>query len=217
MIEKELAQEFVKYLSCYDLYFEVDYGRSVDIVALTKSLSMSIEVKTTFNFKVLDQAISNKPYYHYSYIAVPYFKDSAFQEQLCKDYGVGLLIYKKHSYSEGGHVMELVRPKINRNANYSKLFSRLSNIHKLSLPGTKSGDSDKITAFGVTVENAIKYVNRHSGCSIKEMVENIAHHYRSNEAARANIYSWIRSGVIKGLIIENKKMYTKVEELKEVF
>ena len=55
---------------------------------------------------------------------------------------------------------------------YKKLVSRLSEINKKSMPGTKSGDTEKITAFGVTVENAVRYVNRHSGCTIKEMVEN---------------------------------------------
>lgn len=31
MKETDLAQHFVNYFSCYDLYFEVDYGRCVEI------------------------------------------------------------------------------------------------------------------------------------------------------------------------------------------
>lgn len=40
-------------------------------------------------------------------------------------------------------------------------------------------------------------------------IAGISHHYNSDECAKSNIYSWIRSGVIKGLYIENKKIFVK--------
>lgn len=205
MKESDLAQKFVDYLSCYDLYFEVDYYRCIDIVALSEKISMAFEVKTSFNFKVLEQAINNRPNFNYSYIAVPEFNDWSIQKKLCEDYGVGLIMYDgRKGYND---VREWVAPKFNRHTNNKHLISRLHECNKRSLPGTKSGDSEKITAFKITVENAILYVKRHPGCTIKEMIDNISHHYNNSKAGCNNIYQWIHNGVIKELKIENRKLF----------
>ena len=209
MKETELAQKFVDYLSCYDLYFEVDYYRSVDIVALAEKYSIAVEVKTTFNFKVLEQAIENAKHFNFSYIACPSF-DGAIQLQLCRDYGIGLLIYNdKCSYRSEWGLREIVSPRLNRHAKLNHLKERLCDRHKLSLPGSKSGDTTKITAFGVTRESAIRFVNRNAGCSMNELIKGITHHYSSDKAARANLYQWINTGVINELMIENKKVYLR--------
>ena len=99
-----------------------------------------------------------------------------------------------------GDVREIVHPKLNRHTNNKRLIERLHERNKRSLPGSKSGDSAKITAFGVTVENAVRYVRRHPGCTLKEMVDNIGHHYDSNILARKNLYQWIHKGIIKEII-----------------
>lgn len=203
MTEKELAQKFVEYFSCFDLYFEVDYGgHQIDIVALEGKLTTAIEVKTSFNFKVFEQALRNKPKFNYSYIAVPRFRDSSIQEKLCKDYGIGLIVYnEKNPYDE---FRVQVKPKLNR-IKSNELIKRLCDRHKLSMPGTKSGDSDKITAFQLTVENLKWEIKRHPDSTIKEIISGISHHYQTDELAKTNIYQWIRKGIIKGIIIENGK------------
>lgn len=198
MKETELAQHFVNYLSSFDLYFEVDYYRSVDIVAVAEKYAAAIEVKTSFNLKVLEQAIENAKHFHYSYIAVPRFWDSSFQKQLCKDYGIGLIVYDHFQ----NIVSERVKPKLNRHADLARLRGRLCERSKQSLPGSKSGDSTVITAFGVTVDNLTTYVRRHPNCTLKEAVEKINHHYSTNQLARTNLAQWIRNGVIKDIKLE---------------
>jgi hypothetical protein len=191
------------------LYFEVDYFRSVDIVALNEKIASAFEVKTTFNFKVFEQALENRKHFNYSYICVPEFNDSCIQRKLCEDYGIGLLIYDtRRGFND---VREIVHPKLNRHTNNKRLIERLHERNKRSLPGSKSGDSAKITAFGVTVENAVFYVKRHPGCTIKEMVDNIGHHYDSNILARKNLYQWIHKGIVKGIEIKDRKLY--IEEV----
>lgn len=209
MKETELAQKFVDYLSCYDLYFEVNYYRSVDIVAIAEKYSIAIEVKTTFNFKVLEQAIENAKHFNFSYIACPRF-DGEIQNRLCGDYGIGLLTdNNKYNYYGGVTIREEVAPKLNRHAKLSHLKGRLCDRHKLSLPGSKSGDTTKITAFGVTKESAIRFVMRKNGCTMRELVDGITHHYRSDKAAIANLYQWINAGVIKELEIKDRKVYLR--------
>ena len=206
MKETELAQHFVEYLSCYDLYFEVDYGGCVDIVAINGNVSMSYEVKNSFNFKVLEQAIRNTRNFNYSYIAVPFSKDRTFQEKLCSDYGVGILYYDK-DWRRGHSVKESVPPKLNRLASAKKLMLRLSDINKRSKPGAKSGDGDKITAFSVTVDALVLYVQRHQGCKLKEAIDSLQHHYYDDKSAYTNLYRWIQSGVINRVRLENGKLF----------
>lgn len=209
MKETELAQIFVDYLSDYDLYFEVDFYRSVDIVALKNNISAAFEVKTSFNFKVLEQAIANREHFNYSYIAVPEFGDSYFKIQMCKDYGLGLLVYRdKYDYGSRGKVAEYVKPKLNRISNES-LRSRLSKSNKLSLPGSKSGDGTKITAFGVTVESLTKYVARNNGCTMKDAIQNISHHYSSCTVAVSCLARYIQKGVIKNIELNKGKLFVK--------
>ncbi len=205
MKETELAQKFVEYLKGFDLYFEVDYYRSVDIVALDENISSAFEVKTTFNFKVFEQALENRKHFNYSYIATQDWRDTTIQRKLCEDYGVGLIIYdSKRGYND---VREYVHPKLNRHVNNKRLVESLHEMNKRSLPGSKSGDSTKITAFGITVENAVRYVQMHPGCTLKEMVDNIGHHYDSNILARKNLYQWIYKGIIKEISWKYGKLY----------
>lgn len=207
MKEVELAQHFVRYLEGFDLYFEVDYYRVIDIVSINSGISAAYEVKTNFNFKVFEQAVENAQHFNFSYICVPDFRDSWFHRRLCDDYGLGLLMYDdRRGY---GDVREYVSPRLNRHANNECLIERLSNVSKKSKPGAQTGDGKRITAFAVTVENAERYVRGHSGCTLKELMENITHHYRNNQAARTNFYQWIHKGVIKTLYWRYGRVHLK--------
>jgi hypothetical protein len=154
--------------------------------------------------KVFDQALTNHQFYNYSYIGVPEFNDWSIQRRLCTDYGIGLLIYdSKKGYND---VREIVQPKFTRYKG-SKIIERLTGYNKLSKPGARSGDGNKVTAFRVTLENIINYVRHHPGCTIKEMTEAISHHYNCNKAACNNVYGWIYKGVITDVIYRDRKLF----------
>ena len=206
MKETELAQHFVEYLSCYDLYFEVESGAGrVDIVAINKPLRIAYEVKTSFNFKVLEQAINNKKYFHYSYIAVPYFKNNYFQRDLCKDYGVGLITCNANGWMNGGFE-ERVKPKLNRSP-FNAFRYELNDSYKLSIPGSSGAEGGRVTPFKITVENIVRHVKHHPGCSIKELISEIQHHYSSDAGEKSSIYQHINSDIIKEIRLEKGKLY----------
>lgn len=210
MKETELAQHFVKYLSCFDLYFEVAYFNTVDIVAITERYSIAVEVKTTFNFKVLEQAIRNKPHFNYSYIACPFSRDMYFQKQLCENYGIGLLIYNENIYM-GSLVSESVAPQLNRHASLKHLKEKLHDRYKTNTPGSQTGASGVVTAFQETVESATQFVKRtRGGCTMTELIKGISHHYGTQSTAKACLYNYIKQGVIKDLEIRNNKIHLKV-------
>jgi hypothetical protein len=216
MKETELAQHFVDYLSCYDLYYEVDCNSGrVDIIAIDGNIRMAFEVKTSFNFKVLEQAINNFPYFNYSYIAVPYFKHGYFQEQLCRDYGIGLIWCNANNWMRG-NVEECVKPRLNRLAH--KHFSRhqLSEANKKSIPGSSGAEGGRMTPFKQTVENMVKYVQHHPGCSLNDMFKNIQHHYSSFGGAKSSTYQWLRRGIITEVKLEDGKLYLTKYENQEI-
>jgi hypothetical protein len=207
MKETELAQHFVDYLSCYDLYYEVECSSGrVDIVALDRKIRMAFEVKTSFNFKVLEQAINNYPYFHYSYIAVPYFRGGYIQERLCRDYGIGLIVCNANRWMSG-NVEECVKARLNRHADNKFSRIELSEANKRSIPGSSGAEGGRMTPFKQTVENMVKYVRRNPGCSLGEMFKEIQHHYSSFAGAKSSTYHWLRSGVISEIKLDNGKLY----------
>lgn len=204
MKETDLAQKFINYLSCYDLYFEVASGGGcVDIVAITPhKLMIAYEVKTSLNFRVIEQAFFNRPFFHLSYIAVPYSRGTRFQEMICRNYGIGVLQYNPSAWN--GPVVELVKPTFNRKASIKS--TRLHEYQKRSIAGTAS-NGGRVTPFKITVENMITYVKRHPGCSMKQMFSEISHHYHSDAGAISSTYQWMRQGVIKDVVLKNGKLF----------
>lgn len=209
MKETELAQFFVNYLSCYDLYFEVDFHRCVDIVGILENkISIAVETKLHLNFCVLEQARYNAQHFNYSYIGIPLNNGiSGIQRDICLMFGIGILVYDDRN--SRFPVSEYLAPKLNRHCKIKRILSRLSNTNKLSLPGSKSGDGNKVTAFGQTVDTLKNFVRINPGCTLKQTIEsdNFSHHYHSNTVAVSALATHIKNGVIKNIQIIDKKLY----------
>lgn len=204
MTEVELAKNFVFYLQdSYDLYYEV---RDVDIIGKSGNILIAVEVKTSLNFKVIEQAYTNRTMVNYSYIAVPWSKSMHFKLKICAMLGVGVLSFRSHN-GKFWEIREEVKPNFLRKSN-TKWFVPHPDL-KRSKPGSPSG-TGVITAFNITVENIEKYVTRHPGCTIKELFEAINHHYSGLSSMRNCIYKYIRDGVIENIEIENSKLYLKL-------
>lgn len=203
MKETDLAQKFISYLSCYDLYFEVNtVGGCVDIVASAPPLKIAYEVKTTFNFKVIEQAARNTENFHYSYVCVPHSRDIGFQLEVCKKFGVGVLVCR-YPDSVLEDIYEAQKPRLNRKAWAKRVY--LHDFQKRSVAGTAS--ADRITPFKITVENIERHVRRHPGCTMKEMIKEIHHHYHTDTSAISSLYQWMRQGVIKEVVLKEGKLY----------
>ncbi len=205
MSETELAQHFVEYLSDFDLYFEAPPGR-VDIVALSGKKRFAIEVKTTLNFKVIEQAYDNTKYFHLSYIAVPRVRHKTFAYKICADYGIGVLICHHSRHYGTEKVEEVIKPRYNNIPKHYLNYGIYHDWMKKSKPGASGKSGEVMTAFKITVENLTNYVTRHPGCSIKDAINGIEHHYMSTSAAKSSIYQWLRSGVIDTVRLNDGKL-----------
>ena len=201
MTEVELAKNFIFYLQdSYDLYYEV---RDIDIVGKAGNILIGVEVKTSLNFKVIEQAYENRWMLHYSYIAVPWSKNMNFKLTICEMFGIGVLTFRTHN-GRFWDIREELKPKFFRKAN-TKWFKPDPNL-KRSKPGSPSG-AGVVSAFNITVENIERYIKRHPGCTIREVFEGINHHYENLSSMRGNIYGYIHSGVIPTIRIENEGKY----------
>lgn len=201
MTEAELAKNFIYYLQdSYDLYYEVN---EIDIVGINGNILIGVEVKTSLNFKVIEQAYENRTMVNYSYIAIPWSKKSDFQYKICSMFGIGVLSFRSHN-GKFWEIREEVKPEFLRRA-YTKWFIPHPDL-KRSKPGSPSG-AGVISAFKITVENIERYVNKNQGCTIKELFNAINHHYSGLSSMSNCIYKYIREGVIKSIRVENSKLY----------
>ncbi|CAG5001645.1 hypothetical protein DYBT9275_02711 [Dyadobacter sp. CECT 9275] len=194
--EQELAKDFIAFFQDQDMYFEVPVaGGIIDIVVKTDLIITAIEVKTCFNFAVLEQAIRNKRFAHYSYIAVPKGNKRWFQEQVCKDYGVGLL------ESWNGYVSEIVRPKLNRKV----VRISIEQYHKESVAGSQN---ERMTAFKNFVKQlqlmAIRYP---AGIEFNDIFKTGYSHYSSVSSLKSCVSQYVSRGIITGIKIENGRIY----------
>jgi len=203
--ESELAKHVISYFENldYTTYKEVSLkgGGTIrsDIYCKKDSESVAIEIKMTMCLKVIEQAFKWRPYANKVYIVIPKKgKINHFAEQLCQDYGIGLLYYK------GSYFEERIKPMLNINAKEPSLYEE----QLLSEASNNRGDF--VTPFKITVDRIIKYVGDNK-LLLKEVIENIEHHYRDNASATNSIKSMIKIGVIPLSLIkkDNKIWVTK--------
>ena len=204
MKETELAQHFIRYLSCYDLYYEIPQ-LNVDIVAKDGNILMAFEVKRNMNFRVIEQAVNNKIYFHYSYICVPYTHNMSMPERICRDYGIGILAVHNVADFIWGDIMEITKPKLNRKAITRAV--KLPEFSKHSIAGASGSDGTTITPFKNTVNSIVKYLSKHNGANFKDVYNNIDTHYHNFSAAKSSLYQWIRKGIITEFYFDNGKLY----------
>lgn len=200
MKESDLAQIFVEYLKDdYDLYFEF---MDIDIFGKGTNHTIAIEVKTSLNFKVIEQAKNNIKYANYSYIAVPEPKIRHFGFDICEMLGVGVLL------ENNGFVRELIKPKLNRNL---WKLPEPGEIYKKAIPGTKNGEHgiEELSPFKQSIFQIERYVKLHQGCTIKEAIENTQWHWSNISSARSCIYNYIKNGVIDTIGLKDGKLYFK--------
>lgn len=200
MKESDLAQKFVDYLKDdYELFFEF---MDIDIYGKAKNHTIGIEVKTSLNFKVIQQAYQNIQCCNYSYIAIPEPKEIHFGFEICKMLGIGVLLYSEKYNS----VIQRIMPKLNRHV---RKLGTPPLIHKKAIPGTKSGDHGIKSPFMLSIINIENYVKRHKGCTIKEAIENTSWHWSNMASAKSCIANYIKNGVIKTIALKDGGLYFK--------
>lgn len=216
MKESDLYLPIKKYLEevkgCEKVYGEVI---DIDVLGTCGILDIAVEMKTSLNFKVIQQALHRTGLASYVYIAVPKPKKSHeyVALDLLKSKGIGLLYV-----SEYGHVSEKVHARLNRLPKWkrNKVRKYIKDYHEDQIGGVKGGLSEstyKITMRGIKKYLTLEYRrNNDKWLSIEDILENCETHYKSPKPSVSMTLrekwneDWVESKVIK------RKRYYRYKE-----
>ena len=196
--ESELAAKLIELLSrdYGNIYQEVKFlERRADIlieIPLEKtSLSWIIETKLHANFDLLEQARGWRYVANYVSVCAAGKYHNEFKS-ICRFYGIGVIqLFKFNSEYD-----EIVVPELNRKS-LNEMLLDMSDAQKKWNGGIAGSlHSDYYTPFKETRNNCIYYVKTHEGCTLKELIDNISHHYFTKTGAVQGISKRIDQGII---------------------
>ncbi|MBP1309185.1 hypothetical protein JOD82_002205 [Paenibacillus sp. 1182] len=218
MKESDLFEPVKKFLvnivGCSDVYGEVG---SCDVLGITGVINIIVELKTSLNFKVIEQAIDRKHLGHYIYVAVPEIKTvSRLAKEILKQHRIGLLFVVNHQ-----HVEQVIPARFNRTRS-SNIRKNIREYHKTQVGGVKSGESK--TDYFVSMNNVKEYLalTRHFSrtegwVTVDQILEHCETHYSNPKpSVMATLQaSWNQSWCETKL--ENRRRYFrfKFPETKE--
>lgn len=203
--EEAVAARVVKWLKMqeWEVYQEVKHrgGMRADIYATKSGMWWLIETKTAFSLNLLAQAWSwvELGSAHWISVAVPQTKtrtdaESAFQDRILHDYGIGLLRIMPNG------IVEAVPPRLRRKARPLKVYEEQKDY---APAGNAKGKA--YTPWAGTRDLIVETVRSNPGITMTELMKSINHHYRSSSTARTCIARDIQRGIYKGIRAEKTK------------
>lgn len=229
--EKELAALVVAWLvkEGWEVYQEVQiFGGSkvADIVAVKEvgikptKIAWVIECKKQVSAELMEQANYWISYADYVSVATWQRKNGfAFRANWLIRHAVRVLGIGLMTVSESGFVSTTnYESRLHREA---RRYNGRWHVHKYLTEQHKTAcaaggnEGGYFTPFRWTVTKLTEYVAANPGCSLKQAVESIEHHYSSNMCAKSSIAQWIYQGKIKSLRLEtiNRKLHVFVKEI----
>jgi len=153
MKESDLFLPIKNYLlntGCNHVFGEV---LDCDVLALKGDLNIVVEMKTSLNFKVIEQAIARMPYGNYVYVAIPKPKNiSQLAIKILKEHRIGLLLVDKYNKVE-----RYLPARFNRHAKRKKkIRERIRPYHASEIGGVKSGEGQ--TDYSVMIDNIKEFL-----------------------------------------------------------
>lgn len=180
----------------WDVYPEVQlyrYGTVADLVAKRGRIVWIVETKLRLNTKVVEQVY--RQMWNANYISCAVSASSSFiLERILREWGIGLIV------SDRFNTCERIRPKLRREHQTSvqQLRDALHAGHKeMGVAGSAGGKH--WTPFNETKRTVVDYVQKHPGCTFKELLGDIRTHYASIASARTSLSKWIDRGIIPGV------------------
>lgn len=197
--ETEIAKAVVAHFSerGFEIYQEVSYrGARADIVAISETLSVIVETKTTLGLAVLEQAYSwvQLNASNMVFVATPPSRNH-FGKVVARHFGIGVIAVRDESTTES------VQPKIMRPNRDRSVRSAIVEAQK-TYAEAGNADSRYWSPFRNTCDLIRRAVS--SGPKpLKELIDGIDHHYGRDSTARSCIAAWIKKGIIEGVEFED--------------
>ena len=214
--ESEYAAVVVKHFENlgYEVFKEVGFGGGsmrADIYCRKGDETIAIEVKTSLNLKVLDQAFGWREHANKVYFAVPSRSHQRFAvtRAICEAFGIGMLdIYLYSHHRVNSEVRERIPACINSEPKHPPLYEQ----QKDSIAGTHSGNF--VTPFKITCIRLLDHVTANGPVLLVDAMRSIEHHYSNENSAVAGIRKMIKWGVITEMEIfkDKNKNYIRLKD-----
>jgi len=213
--ETEFAQLLIPYLAeeKWEIYPEFSphgYGGAMDFLAVRGKITWSIEVKTTFNLHVIDQAIRNMTLFKSVFVPASKSRTQLIYN-VAKQCGIGVLEYPHYGYPF--NIREMESPKLFRN---NKRFSdrylgKLTEEHRTyAEPGTQNGS--RLTPYRQSMNKVKQFIASNDGVTVGEIFEQLGKlHYSSKQSFRTSLLRSLRK-IEKWPIEKDGKFYIDMEE-----
>jgi len=206
ILEKDLASKLIEWLTeqKWTIYQEVELKPGIaDIIAVMGNKVWIIEVKTSLCLRVLAQAERWKSYATWRSIAIPSrrhnYEDLTLTKKICTYLGIGILNIPKSF----GDPSILIDAQLNRSAKAKDVLKQLKPEHQTyAKAGSPTGR--RWTGFKATSRDVTSYIAANPGCTLKDIIDNVATHYHSKSTAKSCIVEYIRKGIIPGIRTEKK-------------
>ena len=209
--EVEVARWVIRFLEDleWDVYQEVSgHPGRADIVARRGTVLWVIEVKTSFTLGVLEQAHRWLPHAHMVSVATPRCPGE-FGKELCRTLGLGI-IGASGQHADGSGTKEQIRPRLNRKP---WKLPKLCVEQKTYAPAGSNGGY--FSPFRRTCRIVQDHVRGDVTIPMKDLVNQVDHHYCSDASARQSLKTWIEAGKIPGVetfLNEKKKLCVRRKE-----
>jgi len=207
--ETDVAEVMVAWLQSmqWDVYQEVTLNGCVaDIVATQGPLVWILECKTSFGIAVLGQAWEWRLLgrAHFVSIVVPSRRNHTggrLEREMLDYTGIGMHCVRSPETACGLRyaVTHERNPSLMRRAPLvDDTRDKLREQHKtFAKAGNNHGD--RWTPFADTCSQLAEFVRRNPGCTLKQGITSIKHHYSSYPAASGALRKWIDKGIAAGV------------------
>ncbi len=101
------------------------------------------------------------------------------------------------------YVNEVLKPRLARKAVTDRIRGALCDAHR-TYAEAGNPDGKRWSPFQETARLVREEVERHPGCSMKQLVEAVDHHYASVASFKCNMAKYIRAGIIDGIRVEQE-------------
>jgi len=210
--ETDIGERVVSWLRMNDheVWQECNFGQfdpTIDIIARKGSLWIAIECKTSLGLSVLGQAHRHvrSGLAHQYFVAGPkesrrdYYDCSAgrgFFRHCSAQNGIGVI---EVDMSAWGKPKVTVPAPLHRNPH--RLETMKESLWEASKTQSKAGSSEggAWSVFRQTAWDLQFFIKRNPGCTLKQAVDGIKHHYASDAGAKSCLSKYINDNVIKGI------------------
>ena len=199
--EQTLAQGVVCWLRDQDwiVYQEVQgciSGCRADIVAKRGPLLWIIEVKRAMGLALLDQAVGWLGMAHHVSVAYATGCLGRTVTLMLRTTGIGAI--RVGTEWEKPTVVETWAPRLQRRIRENNIGRWVVESQQNFAP---AGNADSLywSPFRETCRKVAAYVADHPGCTVKQMIDAVRHHYESSKTARSAMAHWIKTGKVRGV------------------